>query len=232
MNEGQGAGDERIGQLKVKFLNLRCQHQPLVDDGATGAGGDVEGLLVLDVGGGNLVFRAAADAVKQALEGLLVEALRTAEEELLDIGLGAAGFAADGVAIDGRIAPAEDSEALLLGNALEDAFALQTVVLFHGQEAHGHAVGAGFGQGYAQFSAFARKEGVGNLNEDAGAVAGLRVAARGAAMGEVDEHLEALADDLVALFAPDVRDKSNAAGIVLIPRMIEALRLGCAETAI
>ena len=70
------------------------------------------------------------------------------------------------------------------------------------------------------------EKGVGNLDEDAGAVAGFGVAAGGAAMGEVDEDLEALADDLVALFAADVRDQSHAAGIVLIARMIEALRCG------
>ncbi len=103
---------------------------------------------------------------------------------------------------------------------------------FDGQEAHGHAVSAGLGQRDAQLGAFADEEGVGNLDEDAGAVAGLRVATRRAAMGEVDEHLKALADDLVAFFAADVRDQSHAAGIVLIARMIEALRLRWAETAI
>jgi len=40
-----------------------------------------------------------------------------------------------------------------------------------------------------------------NLDEDAGAVAGLRIAARCAAMGEVDEDLETFADNLVALLA-------------------------------
>ena len=51
------------------------------------------------------------------------------------------------------------------------------------------------------------------------------IAARRAAMGEVDENLKALADDLVAFFAADARDKAHAAGIVLIPWMIETLRL-------
>jgi hypothetical protein len=51
-------------------------------------------------------------------------------------------------------------------------------------------------------------------------------------MGEVDENLQALADDLVALFAADVRDKAHAAGIVLIARMIEALRLRSTETKV
>ena len=66
---------------------------------------------------------------------------------------------------------------------------------------------------------------MGNLDQNAGAVAGLRIAARRAAMGEVDEDLEALADNLVALFAADARDQAHAAGIVLIARMIETL--GC-----
>jgi hypothetical protein len=51
-------------------------------------------------------------------------------------------------------------------------------------------------------------------------------------MGEVDEDLKALADDLVTLLAFDVCDQSHAAGIVFIARMIEALRLRLAETAI
>jgi hypothetical protein len=66
-------------------------------------------------------------------------------------------------------------------------------------------------------AALAREKLVGNLDQDAGAVAGLRIAARGAAMGEVDQHLKALADNLVALFAANAGDQSHAAGIVLIP---------------
>ena len=107
MNERERAGDERVGQLEVKLLNLRGQHQALVDDGAAGAGGDVEGFLVLDVGIGDFVFGAAAHVIEQALEGVFVHALRAADEKLLDIWLGGAGFAADGVAVDGSIAPAE-----------------------------------------------------------------------------------------------------------------------------
>jgi hypothetical protein len=70
------------------------------------------------------------------------------------------------------------------------------------------------------------------LNEDAGAVASLRVATRRAAMGEIDENLKALADDLVALFAAYVCDQAHAAGIVFIPWMIEALCLWSAETTV
>jgi hypothetical protein len=51
-------------------------------------------------------------------------------------------------------------------------------------------------------------------------------------MREVDENLKPFADDFVTLLALDVRDQPHAAGIVLIARMIEALRLRRAETAI
>jgi hypothetical protein len=51
-------------------------------------------------------------------------------------------------------------------------------------------------------------------------------------MGEVDEHLKPLADNLVALFALDAGHKTHAAGIVLIARVIETLRLMSAETIV
>jgi hypothetical protein len=50
------------------------------------------------------------------------------------------------------------------------------------------------------------------------------------AVGEVDQDLKALADNLMALFAANVRDQSHAAGIVLIPWMIEPLWLRNALT--
>ena len=50
-----------------------------------------------------------------------------------------------------------------------------------------------------------------------------------AAVGEVDQHLKTLADNLVALLAANAGDQAHAAGIVLIPWMIEPLRLRNAE---
>ena len=145
VNEGKRAGDEWIGQLEVKLLDLRGQHEALVDDGATGTRGNVEGFLVLDLGGTNFVFGTAANAVKEALESVFVEIFGTADEKLLDVGLGAARLAADGIAVYRCVTPAEDFAALFLGDALEDAFALEAILALDGQEAHGHAVGAWLG---------------------------------------------------------------------------------------
>ncbi len=65
VNQGQGAGHQRIGQLEVELLDLRRQHQTLVDNGATGKRGNVEELvLALDVGIRDLVLDAAAHACR------------------------------------------------------------------------------------------------------------------------------------------------------------------------
>jgi hypothetical protein len=62
-----------------------------------------------------------------------------------------------------------------------------------------------------------------DLHEDAGAVAGERIAAAGTAVGEVFEHLEPLPHDVVALHAVHVDDEAHAAGVVLIGGVVEAL---------
>jgi hypothetical protein len=61
---------------------------------------------------------------------------------------------------------------------------------------------------------------VGNLDEDAGAVAGFRIAAAGSAVGQVDKDFDALVDDVVRLPAFDVGDEPDSAGIVFVPGVV------------
>ena len=75
----------------------------------------------------------------------------------------------------------------------------------------------------AELLALAREELVWNLDEDAGAVAGFGIAAAGAAMRQVEQHLDSLADDVVAFLAADAGDKPDAAGVVLVRRVVETL---------
>ena len=84
------------------------------------------------------------------------------------------------------------AQSFFLHDAFEYALALQPRLPLHGEEDHAHAVLAGVGEREAELGAFAREELVRNLNGDAGAVAGLRVAAAGAAVSQVDEDLDAL----------------------------------------
>ena len=94
----------------------------------------------------------------------------------------------------------------------------------HGQEDHSHAVLARRRQGNAQFGAFAVEKGVRNLNQDAGAVAGLRVAATRAAMHQILQNLDALGHNVVGLLALDIGYKANAAAVMLLLGAIETLR--------
>ena len=143
-----------------------------------------------------------------------------ADEDLFDVGLSSASLAADGVAVGGSVAPAEDGETFLTGDAFDDAFADEALLGFHGQEHHADAVVARVGQGVAEFLAFAGEELVGNLDEDAGAVTGFGVATAGSAMGQIDEDLDAFGDDVVGRFGVDVDYEAEAASIVLVCRIV------------
>ncbi len=147
-----------------------------------------------------------------------------AEENLLDVRLGDAGDAADDAAIHRRIAPAEHGETFLARDALQDAFAAQAIVAFDGEEDHADAVLAGLRELDVQAATFAGEKLVRDLDEDAGAVTGFGIATAGATMGKVDQDLDALAHDLVSAHALDAGDEADAAGIVLVARIVESLR--------
>ena len=68
--------------------------------------------------------------------------------------------------------------------------------------------------------ALAREELVRNLNGQPRAVARLRIAAAGAAMGQVDEDLNPLQHDVVRFLPLDVDDKAHAASVALIWRVV------------
>jgi hypothetical protein len=51
-------------------------------------------------------------------------------------------------------------------------------------------------------------------------------------MGEVDEDLKPLADDIVTALATNAGDETHSTGIVLIPWMIKTLRFRSLETTI
>ncbi len=78
----------------------------------------------------------------------------------------------------------------------------------------------------AELGALAREELVRDLDQHAGAVAGFRIAAAGAAVRQVDQNLDALDDDVVRFLALDIGDEADAAGVVFLGRVVQALCLG------
>ena len=63
------------------------------------------------------------------------------------------------------------------------------------------------------------EEPVGHLQQDAGAVAGVGLAAARAAVPQVHQHLQRLLHDRVGTAPLDVDDEADAAGVVLVPGM-------------
>jgi hypothetical protein len=62
-----------------------------------------------------------------------------------------------------------------------------------------------------------------DLKQNAGAVSCLGISSARAAVGQVEQHLNSLAYDVVAFAAADVGHKSYAAGIMLLRGMVKAL---------
>ena len=108
---------------------------------------------------------------------------------------------------------------------LEDAAARRGLRGIARQEHEPGAVVAGGGEGDAEAAALAGEERVGHLDHDARAVARVRLAAAGAAVEQVLQHGERLAHDGVRLSALDVDDEADAAGVVLVSGIVEALRV-------
>ena len=64
---------------------------------------------------------------------------------------------------------------------------------------------------------------MGDLDQDARAVAGVVLAAAGAPVVQVHQRRQAVADQLVRLPPLQVDDEADAAAVVLVLRVVEAL---------
>src|SRR5581483_450593 len=65
------------------------------------------------------------------------------------------------------------------------------------------------------------EESVGNLNQDARAVARLRIAAAGASMRQILQNFDTLQHDFVRSITVDIYDKADSAGIMFVGRVVQ-----------
>ena len=178
---------------------------------------------VFDIRIRDLALGQLAHHVQLALEGVFVHAGSASDKDLLDVRLRGAGHPANGVPLDRSVPPAEYREALFAEDALQNAFHLQALMFLDRQKTHSHRVLAGLRQGEAQLGTLTGEEFMRNLNQYASAVAGFRIAAAGAAVGQIDQYLDALENDLVALLPPNVSHKPHAASVMFTGRVIQPL---------
>ncbi len=119
-----------------------------------------------------------------------------------------------------HVAPAEQPLSFFLRDARQERFHRLAIVGVVRQEHQARAVGAGFGQRERHDGA---QERVGHLEQDAGAVTGVGLAAAGAAVLEIDEHLQGFLDDVVRPRALHVDDEADAARVVFRSRIVQTL---------
>src|SRR4029453_11220781 len=117
------------------------------------------------------------------------------------------------------LAPAEDVAALIPGDCGEHLHHVVAGGLVVGGEEEAGTVVAFGRQEYVLLLADLAEEVVGHLDEDACAVAGIDLAAAGAAVLQVLEGDDAVADDLVRLLAVEADDEADAAGVMLVLRV-------------
>ena len=127
------------------------------------------------------------------------------------------------VVAGGHVAPAQQLQAVMPGRLGQGQLALPAQRGVPGQEDHGHAVAPGRGQVDTAGLGLLEEELVRDLEEHPRAVAGGLVAAGGAAMHQVQQHLPAIVQDGVLSPAVDVDHGPDAAGVVLVLRVVQPL---------
>ena len=221
----EARGERLGGEVRVERRELVGVQHPLVDDGARREARDVEGVPPRQRRAGDRLLGEAADHEELPLERVpRLRPFPAADEELPDDGLARAGRRAERGAVGRDVAPAEEPLPLRGDDLLEPALAGLPARGLKRQEEHPEAVVAGRRQLDPGRLRPPRDEAVRDLREEPGAVAGVLLAPRRAAVLEVREDLQRLADDVVGGAGRDVDDEPEAAGVVLVPRVVEALR--------
>ncbi len=221
MDEGDGALDVRLLQVRVVGRELGGHQKALVGQRRVRDRGDAERLLG-NPAGGRGELDAAADDRELAPERARAHVAAAADDELADHRLALAGERADGVGADRHGAPAERALALLDRDPHHQLLAAQAQGGLARQEGLGDGVVAGRRQGERELlPGPAAEEAVGQLQHQPGAVSGVRVGTGRAAVLHAEQRLEPLLDDLVRAAAVDPCDEPDAAGVVLESRVVE-----------
>ncbi len=168
------------------------------------------------------IERLLADHHQLAFEGVAVGAIGAAPDDALAHDRhGIDHRLAQPVERGGNIAPAQHALAFL-----DDEF-FQLIdheggrLALARQEALRHAVFAGRRQVDAFAFSPVAEQGIGDLQQDARAIAKQRIGANRAAMVEIAENFQRPGYDRMAFVATDMRDHADAAGVVLIAWIVE-----------
>jgi hypothetical protein len=227
VHQGQGRHGARVLQVQVVLAHLVGQQQALVHDGTGRHRRHEVFLAMLELERLDGVAGRLADHVEltfQRVRGHDVAA--TANEDLADHRLGGAhGRGHRHIAVHRHVAPAQHDLAFEAHGAFQLLLARQARGVFLRQEDHAHAVFAGGRQLHALLGHLFAVELVRDLDQDAGAIAHQRVGTHGTPVVQVLKDLQTLRNDLVGFLALDMRHHADAAGVMLVGGVVQALGL-------
>ena len=141
-------------------------------------------------------------------------------------GLGSENDLRQRLIVNRHIAPAEQRDAFFRKALGYDRLAARAQRGVPRHEDLANGIAAGLRQLESETLCFCSEEFMRNLNENARPVAGKRIGANRTPVLQVQQDLQTILHDLVAFHAFDVGDQAEAAGIVLVGRMIETLGFG------
>lgn len=164
---------------------------------------------------------------KLALERVLVFATRAATDEKLANRRFTSLYAnAKSRIIHRHISPPENGLTLFHDEIRDYSLASSAAFGAAWKEQHRHAVVANGGQGEAEITSRNPQELVGDLNQYPGAITHQSIRARSAAMGQIRQNAQALLHNRMGFCPVDIGDESDATGVMLVARIVQALGFG------
>ena len=214
MHERQPRGDAGVAQIGEVARQLRRGQHPLVDDRPAREARERQ------VGTGGSLDHAA-DHVKLAFKrALVLDLVGRLDQHLADHRRRQPRGLADEPVVHRHVAPPDRALALGLDRLLDHLLEREPPFGVGGQIADADPVAPGRGQ--LDAGDRAAHERIRDLEQDPGAVTGIRVRPFGATMLEVLERVERLLDDGMARLPPQLGDKRDAARIVFLVGVVEA----------
>ena len=226
MDERHGRLDGGVVEVDEEAAHLRGDQHALVHDSARAHGAHVEDLVAQGKLGVGLLLDGAAAHVQATLEGVTCRrVVRTAQEGLQDSRHAGAGRLAQVVRIDGYLAPKEQRYAGLGAALLKHATGILYALVVLREEQHGHAIVALCRQNLAALLGLFTEKVMRNLEQDAGAVAGVLLESRATAVLQVDQNGQCIVQNLVMALTVDIGKRADATCIVVEFGAIKALLL-------
>ena len=224
--ERHGRFDGGVVEIDEEAAHLCGDQHALVHDGARAHGAHVEDLVSQGKLGVGLLLDGAAAHVQATLEGVTRRrVVRTAQEGLQDSGHAGTRRLTQVVRIDRHLTPKEQRHAGLGATLLKHAAGILYALVVLREEQHGHAIVALCRQNLAALLGLFSKKVMRNLEQDAGAVAGVLLESRAAAVLQVDQNGQRIVQNLVMALTVDIGKRADATCIVVEFGAIKALLL-------